>query len=303
MTDVQTGRQQRKARSPKPDRPSIGVIRRKRRRIPAAFRTPLGVLGSFIIVFWLVVVIFAPVIAPFDPLALDFAPYLPPNSVNLFGTDDIGRDYFSRVIVGSQISISLSLLLVCLSMLTGSAIGLVAGFFGRWIDEVIMRITDLFMSFPTVILAMITAAALGPSLFNSVIAALIVSWPVYARLVRSMVLSLRGSDFVAVSRLLGHSPGRIIVRDVVPNVVSPTLIMATLDVGTATLLLSGLSFLGLGAKPPTPEWGSMISYALHNFDKWWLGLFPGLAIFTVVVAFNIVGDLLRDYFDPEAGRL
>ncbi|MDR3069697.1 MAG: ABC transporter permease [Propionibacteriaceae bacterium] len=273
------------------------------KRIPAQIRTPLGVIAVTVALTWLVVAIFAPYLSPYDPVSQEFAPYLEPNSVNFFGTDDIGRDYFSRVVSGSRISISLSLLLVFMSMIVGSLIGLVAGFFGGWIDEVIMRLTDLFMSFPTVILAMIVAAALGASLFNSVLAALVVSWPVYARLTRSMVLSLRQSNFVSAARLMGHSSGRIMLRDIVPNTISSTLIMASLDIGTATLLLSGLSFLGLGAKPPTPEWGSMISYALHSFDKWWLGLFPGLAIFSVVVAFNIIGDLLRDQLDPEVQRL
>lgn len=275
----------------------------RRRRIPAAFRTPLGVIAAVIAAAWILTAIFAPWLAPYDPLAQDFTPFLAPSSDHWFGTDEIGRDYFSRVIVGSRVSISLAFLLVALSIAVGSFFGIVAGFFGRRLDELIMRITDLFMSFPTVILAMITAAALGPSLFNSVLAALVVSWPLYARLTRSLVLGLRQADYVSAARLLGHSPGRIMARDILPNIVSPTLIMGTLDIGTATLLLSGLSFLGLGAKPPTPEWGSMVSFALHSFDKWWLGFFPGLAIFTVVVAFNIIGDLLRDQLDPQVAKL
>jgi peptide/nickel transport system permease protein len=275
----------------------------RRRRLPAAFRTPLGAVALALIAIWLVVAVCAPLIAPYDPLKQDFSPYLPPSSAHWFGTDDVGRDYFSRVVYGSRISITLSLLLVTLSMTLGSVIGLVAGFFGRWVDEAIMRVTDLFMSFPTVILAMIIGAALGPSLANSVIAALLVSWPLYARLTRSMVLNLRQTDYVAASRLLGQSPVRVMVADIVPNTISSTLIMASLDIGTATLLLAGLSFLGLGATPPTPEWGSMISYALHSMGNWWLGLFPGLAIFSVVVACNILGDLLRDQLDPEVAKL
>jgi peptide/nickel transport system permease protein len=280
-----------------------GRLKPRRRRIPAAFRTPLGVTATLVVAVWLIVALFAPASAPFDPLKQQFSPYLAPNSVNWFGTDDVGRDYFSRVVHGSRISIALSLVLVALSMTLGSVIGLVAGFFGRWADEVIMRVTDLFMSFPTVILAMIIGAALGPSLANSVLAALLVSWPLYARLTRSMVLNLRQTDYVSASRLLGHSPARVMFGDIVPNTISPTLIMASLDIGTATLLLAGLSFLGLGATPPTPEWGSMISYALHSLQSWWLALFPGLAIFSVVVACNIIGDLLRDQLDPEVAKL
>jgi peptide/nickel transport system permease protein len=178
----------------------------------------------------------------------------------------------------------------------------VAGFFGRWVDEVIMRFTDLVMAFPTVILAMVTTVALGGSLFNAVVAALIVAWPPYARVVRSMVLSLRGSDFVASGRLLGFSPFRSMRTDILPNVAGPTLVMASLDIGTAALLLSGLSFLGLGAKPPTAEWGLMISDAVTRLECWWLGVFPGLALFTVVIAFNFLGDALRDHLDPGSDR-
>jgi peptide/nickel transport system permease protein len=220
----------------------------------------------------------------------------------LLGTDELGRDVLSRILAGAKVTIGLALLLVCMSMLVGSILGLIAGFFGRWVDEAIMRFTDLVLAFPTVILAMVTAAALGASLFNAVLAALVVSWPPYARVVRSMVLSLRGGDFVASGYLLGFSSARSIRVDIVPNVAGPTLVMATLDIGTAALLLSGLSFLGLGAKPPTPEWGSMVGSAVQNYDKWWLGVFPGLAILTVVIAFNFIGDALRDAFDPGVGE-
>jgi peptide/nickel transport system permease protein len=214
------------------------------------------------------------------------------------GTDELGRDLLSRILAGARVTIGLSLLLVCLSMLIGSLLGLLAGFFGRWVGETIMRFTDLVLAFPTVILAMVTAAALGASLFNAVLAALVVSWPPYARVVRSIVMGLRENEFVASGRLLGFSSVRSMRVDILPNTVGPVLVMASLDIGTAALLLSGLSFLGLGAKPPTPEWGSMVSSAVAHFDKWWLGVFPGLAILTVVIAFNFIGDALRDALDP-----
>jgi len=241
-------------------------------------------------------------VAPFDPLAQDLPRFAPPGAETWLGTDDLGRDVFSRILAGARVTIALALLLVCMSMLLGSLLGLVAGFFGRWVDETIMRFTDLVLAFPTVILAMVTAAALGASMFNAVLAALVVSWPPYARVVRSMVLSLRGGDYVASGRLLGFTAARSIRTDILPNVAGPTLVMATLDIGTAALLLSGLSFLGLGTKPPTPEWGSMIGAAVDNFDKWWLGLFPGLALLSVVMAFNIIGDALRDGLDPGVAK-
>ncbi|MDR0784102.1 MAG: ABC transporter permease [Propionibacteriaceae bacterium] len=272
-------------------------------KIPRELRTVVGGFACLVAIFWILVCIFGGALVPHDPLAQDLPRFLAPGRGNWFGTDELGRDEFSRIFVGARVSIALPLLLVGMSMTVGTIVGIIAGFFGRWVDEVLMRITDLVLSFPTVILAMATAAALGASLFNAVAAALIVSWPPYARVVRSMVLSLRGSNFVSSGRLLGFSPLKSMRLDILPNVRGPILVMASLDIGTATLLLAGLSFLGLGAKPPLPEWGSMISAAVVNFDKWWLGVFPGLAILTVVMAFNFIGDALRDAFDPEAVRV
>ncbi|MDR0488433.1 MAG: ABC transporter permease [Propionibacteriaceae bacterium] len=279
--------------------PRRSLTRRIWRKIPREIRMPVGAIAVFIAFGWIVICIIGPSIVPFDPLAQSLPRFQPPGSQTWFGTDELGRDLFSRVIVGARVTIALALLLVIASMIIGSLIGLIAGFFGRWVDEVLMRMTDVVLAFPTVILAMVTAAALGASLFNAVLAALIVSWPPYARVVRSMVLSLRNADFVSSGRLLGFSPLKSIRLDVLPNVGGPTLVLASLDIGNAALLLSGLSFLGLGAKPPTPEWGSMISAAVVNFDKWWLGWFPGLAILTVVISFNFLGDALRDTFDTE----
>jgi peptide/nickel transport system permease protein len=221
----------------------------------------------------------------------------------VLGTDALGRDVLSRLLAGARVTIPLALLLVALSVVVGSLVGAVAGFFGRWVDEALMRLTDLVMAFPTVILAMVVAAALGASLFNAVLAALVVSWPSYARLTRGLVLSLRSQPYVLSGQLLGSSPWRSLRRDIAPNVVGPVLVLASLDIGTAILLLSGLSFLGLGAKPPTAEWGSMVASAIGNFDQWWLGVFPGMAILTVVVAFNFVGDALRDALDPRSQTL
>jgi peptide/nickel transport system permease protein len=243
--------------------------------------------------------VLGPVLWPYDPLAQDFTRLEAPSGAHWFGTDELGRDVFTRVLAGAQVTMPLAMLLVGLSVLIGGVLGLAAGFFGRWVDETVMRLTDLVMAFPTVILAMVVAASLGASLLNAVLAALVVSWPAYARVTRGLVVGIRGADYVLADRLLGFSPLRSLATDIVPMVTGPVLILASLDIGTATLLLSGLSFLGLGAKPPTAEWGSMVATAIQNFDSWWMGVFPGLAILTVVMAFNFLGDALRDALDPR----
>ncbi len=276
--------------------------KKRRRIIPRAWRTPLAVVGTVIALAWIVVAIIAPWIVPHDPLAQDMARLQPPSAEAIMGTDTNGRDVFSRLITGAQTTIPLALMLVVCAMVVGTIVGAAAGYLGGWVDEVLMRITDMVMAFPTVILAMVIAASLGPSIMNAVIAGIIVAWPPYARITRSLVLSLRTQNYVVAGRLLGYSPIRSLVRDVLPNIAGPVLVLASLDIGTAILLLSGLSFLGLGAQPPTPEWGAMISAAMQNTDAWWLGVFPGLAILSVVMAFNFIGDSLRDALDPLAAR-
>jgi peptide/nickel transport system permease protein len=196
----------------------------------------------------------------------------------------------------------MAVLLVTAAGTIGSVLGAIAGYFGGWVDEIIMRLVDLFFAFPTIILAMAIAAALGPDLQNAVLAIVVVSWPTYARVVRGLVLSHRDSDYVRAARLLGSSSRRTLVRDVMPNVVGPVLVLATLELGNAVLLLAGLSFLGLGARPPSPEWGAIVSEGSRTFDRWWVGTFPGLAILSVVMAFNFLGDTLRDALDPRTAR-
>ncbi|OLT03371.1 D-ala-D-ala transporter subunit [Pseudonocardia sp. CNS-004] len=267
-------------------------------------RTPLGVTGAAVALVWIVVAVLGPALWPYDPLIQDFPRLDAPSAAHWFGTDELGRDVFTRVLAGARVTMPLAVLLVGLSVAIGGVLGLAAGFFGRWVGETVMRLTDLVMAFPTVILAMVVAASLGASLLNAVLAALVVSWPAYARVTRGLVVGIREADYVLADRLLGFSPLRSLRTDIVPMVTGPVLILASLDIGTATLLLSGLSFLGLGAKPPTAEWGSMVAAAIQNFDSWWLGVFPGLAILTVVMAFNFLGDALRDALDPRtAGEL
>ena len=277
---------------------------KKRRRplLPPTWRRPMAIVGAAVIVLWFLIAIFAPLIAPYDPLAQDFARLAPPSAAHWFGTDVLGRDVLSRTLYGARVSLPLSLVLVVASLLIGSILGAVAGYFGRAADEIIMRFSDLVFAFPTIILAMIVAASLGPSLVNAVIALLLVSWPNYTRVMRSLVLSARSQEYVVAGRLLGAGPLRSLGRDVLPNVAAPVLVLATLDFGNAILLLSGLSFLGLGATPPTAEWGAMVSDGVQQFSSWWIAAFPGLAIFTVVVGFNFVGDALRDALDPRTAE-
>ncbi|MDQ4214789.1 ABC transporter permease [Microbacterium capsulatum] len=282
--------------------PSKFASKRRRPWLPRAWRTPLALVGTVIALAWIVVAILAPWIAPHDPLAQNLPRLAPPSADAIMGTDVNGRDVFSRLLVGAQTTIPLALMLVVCAMIVGTIVGAVAGYLGGWVDEVLMRITDMVMAFPTVILAMVIAASLGPSIMNAVIAGIIVAWPPYARITRSLVLGLRTQNYVIAGRLLGSSPIRSLARDVLPNIAGPVLVLASLDIGTAILLLSGLSFLGLGAQPPTPEWGTMIAAAMQNTSAWWLGLFPGLAILSIVMAFNFIGDSLRDALDPLAAR-
>jgi peptide/nickel transport system permease protein len=269
---------------------------------PPALRQPLALVGATIAALWLLVAVFAPLVAPYDPLEQSFAAFESPSADHPFGTDELGRDVFSRVVYGARISLPLGLLLVVLASSIGTVVGALAGYFRGWVDGAVMRTADLVFAFPAIILAMVVTAALGRGLTNAVLALVIVAWPSYARVVRSLVLSVGDSEYVWATRLLGSSARRALVREVLPNVLGPVLVLATLDVGNAILLLSGLSFLGLGAQPPAAEWGSMVASGTQNFQFWWIGTFPGLAIFTAVLAFNFVGDSLRDVFDPRTAR-
>jgi peptide/nickel transport system permease protein len=271
------------------------------RRIHPGLRQPLAIAGAAIAVAWVLIAVFAPLIAPADPLAQTFTPSLGPSWQHLFGTDELGRDVLSRVVYGARVTIPIGILVVVLAATVGGIIGAIAGYFRGPLDGLCMRTTDLVFAFPPIILAMVVAAVLGRSLQNAAIAIVIVAWPPYARIVRGLVLSVGDTEYVQSARLLGASARRALVRDVLPNVAGPVLVLMTLDLATAILLLSGLSFLGLGAQPPQAEWGSMVSDGTQYFQWWWMGTFPGLAIFTVVLAFNFLGDSLRDVFDPRSG--
>lgn len=270
------------------------------RRIPGAWRQPLTVIGIVLVTCWLVIALLAPWISPYDPLAQSAALYRPPSGAHLLGTDELGRDVLSRVLWGARISIPLAILLVGLAFTIGGVLGGLAGYLGGWVDELVMRAADFVFAVPTILLAMAVVAALGPGLFHAVLAVVLVSWPGHARVMRGLVRTTMQSEYVAVGRLLGSPTYRALAVDVLPNVAGPIIVLAALETGNAILLLSALSFLGLGARPPAAEWGSMVSTGAQHFEAWWIGVFPGLAIVTVVLAFNFLGDSLRDAFDPKA---
>ena len=270
------------------------------RRIPGAWRQPVTIFGLLIAAFWFVIAVVAPLVAPQDPLAQGVALYQAPSAAHLMGTDELGRDVFSRVLWGARVSIPLAMLLVALAFTIGGTLGGLAGYLGGWVDEVVMRGADFVFAVPTILLAMAVVAALGPGLFHAVLAVVLVSWPGHARVVRGLVRTTMQSEYVAVGRLLGSPTHRALVVDVLPNIAGPVIVLAALEIGSAILLLSALSFLGLGARPPTAEWGSMVSTGAQHFQAWWIGVFPGFAIVSVVLAFNLLGDSLRDAFDPRA---
>jgi peptide/nickel transport system permease protein len=218
------------------------------------------------------------------------------------GSDELGRDIFSRVLYGGRITIPAALAVVLIDSIIGTIIGGLAGYIGGIWDEILMRLTELFMAFPTIILAMAVTAALGPDIYNAVLALIIVRWPSYARLARGLILEAKNEEYVEATRSLGATDGYILVRTLLPNTVAPALIYASLDIGNAILLFAGLSFLGLGPEPASPEWGRMVSIGIDFFDQWWMWLFPGLAIASLVMAFNFLGDRLRDVLDPRSRK-
>lgn len=257
-------------------------------------------LGLFICIMWFLVAIFAPLLITHSTTAQDLSiRYLPPSLAHLFGTDELGRDVFSRVIYGSRISLTAGIITVVSALAFGMLYGGIAGYKGGLVDETMMRFSELIMAFPPLILAMVIAAALGPSIINSVIAMAVIWWPNYARLMRSLVISLKESEYVIASKVMGASHIRVLFMEITPNSLGPLLVMATLDLGNAILMFSGLSFLGLGTQPPTPEWGSMVSDGAKVIQNWWVSTFPGLAIFSISIGANFVGDGLRDFLDPK----
>jgi peptide/nickel transport system permease protein len=266
-------------------------------------RNPVVIVGLVVVIGWILLAVLAPTLAPQDPLAQNVANRLQaPNASSWMGTDELGRDVFSRVLYGGRITIPAALTVVVIVSIIGSLAGAIAGYLGGMWDELLMRTTELFMSFPTIILAMAVTAALGADIRNAVLALIIVRWPSYSRLTRGLILEAKSQEYVEASRSLGAGHVRILTRTLLPNAISPALVYASLDVGNAILLFAGLSFLGLGPEPSSPEWGRMVSIGIDFFDQWWMWLFPGMAIASLVMAFNFIGDGMRDILDPRTRK-
>lgn len=264
-------------------------------------RSIVGRIGGGLVTVFLVVTAVAPWLAPYDPVTPDFAEVLsPPSWRHPFGTDDIGRDIFSRVLHGSRVSLEAGLFTVALALTVGLPLGLVAGFFGGRLDNLIMRGIEVILSFPTLVLALGITAVLGPKLIHALFAIGIVFVPHFARLIRAQVLTVRENDFVAAARALGASDVRVMGQHVLPNCLAPILVQSSFSIAFAILAEAALSFLGLGTQPPTPSWGIMLSMGRGYLEQApWLGAFPGLAIFVTVLGFNLLGDGIRDALDPR----
>jgi len=265
------------------------------------FRNPLSLVGIVIILGLCILALLAPYIAPHDPYATDPINKLqPPSKRNLMGTDGLGRDVWSRVLYGTRISLWIAFLILIISGTLGTVIGIISAYLGGFWDNVLMRITDIFMAFPQLILAMAVAAALGPSLTNVVLAISFGAWTVFARLARSRAIAVVQEDFVEAARACGAGHFRLLFVHILPLALSPVIIQGTLSMGGIILTAAGLGFLGFGAQPPSPEWGLMVSEG-RNFmpHAWWVSTFPGLAIMITVLGFNLLGDGIRDILDPR----
>jgi peptide/nickel transport system permease protein len=268
-------------------------------------RNRLALLGLGLVAALVVLAALAGVLAPYDPTVGELATerLLAPSSAHWFGTDDQGRDILSRLLHGSRITLYVVTLVAVLAAPVGLLVGTAAGYAGGWVDAVLMRITDIFLAFPKLILALAFVAALGPGIENAVLAIAITSWPPYARIARAETLSIARADYIAAVRLIGASPARIVLRHIVPLCLPSVIVRVTLDMAGIILTAAGLGFLGLGAQPPMPEWGAMIAAGRqYVLDQWWVAAAPGAAIFTVSLAFNLLGDGLRDALDPKAAE-
>jgi peptide/nickel transport system permease protein len=266
-------------------------------------RYGLPSLGLAIIVTWMIVAILAPYLIGYPPDLVDVAIRLqPPSWSHWLGTDLLGRDVLTRLLFGSRISLFTGIVVVVVAAVFGTLVGGIAAYARGKTEEIVMRITDLVLCFPPIILALAIAAALGIGATNTIIAMLVVWWPKFARLARSMIIVQRSQEYVEAAVVVGLKPSRILIRHIMPNSIGPLIVLVTLDVGNAIITFAGLSFLGLGVVPPTPEWGSMVSEGRELIEQWWVAAFPGLAILSIVLGFNFLGDGVRDWLDPKSRR-
>ena len=282
-------------------------LKRFRESLYLLSRNKLSLLALIILVLLALIAILAPYIAPYPEDFADAAhmseSLLPPSAQHWMGTDELGRDIFSRVLYGARVSLRAALCAVGLSLVIGIPLGAIAGSFGGWVDNVIMRITDVFLSFPPLLLAIAMVALMGSSLNNAVLAISLSWWPWYTRLVRGQAISVKERKFVQAAESIGTFRMKIIFKHIIPNCISPVIVQASMDIGGVILTVASLSFLGLGAQLPTPEWGLMISTGRRFFpDSWWYCIFPGLAIFITVLCFNLLGDAIREILDPKTRK-
>ena len=264
----------------------------------------LAMIGLLIILVLLFIAAFAPLLAPYSPVIGDLknARLLPPGEAHWLGTDDLGRDILSRILYGSRLTLLVITLVAVIAAPIGLLVGTVAGYAGGWTDAILMRITDIFLAFPKLVLALAFVAALGPGIENAILAIAITSWPPYARIARAETMTVRNSDYIAAVQLMGASPMRIVLLHIMPLCISSLIVRVTLDMAGIILTAAGLGFLGLGAQPPLPEWGAMIASGRRFIlDQWWVAAAPGAAILIVSLGFNLLGDGLRDALDPRGG--
>jgi len=287
--------------------PQVENTRTFRHALGVIVRDPLSLASTIVIILFILMALFAYQVAPHpdEGAGKTNVPnsMLAPSWEHPFGTDLLGRDMLSRVIIGAQPALIVPIGVVLFAVLIGAPLGAIAGYKGGWVDEVIMRITDLFLAFPSLLLAMAIASALGRGLDKAAIALVVSWWPWYTRLTRGVTISLKERYFVEAAQAVGVNDWVIILRHILPNTISPVLVQATVDLGTVILAMGGLAFLGLGTQPPAPDWGLMVSDGrTYILNQWWIATFPGIAIFVVVLAFNLLGDTLRDIFDPRQYR-
>jgi peptide/nickel transport system permease protein len=290
---------------PPPAGPEPGARAQRLKRAWRRFSLNRGaVVGAVILVLFVFTALLAPWLAPYSPTDQHLAVRLsPPSWTHWLGTDDLGRDLLSRLVFGTQVSLRVGVIAVALALVGGTALGLLAGYKGDRTDEAVMRCLDVLLAFPSILLAILVVAILGPSLENAIVAIAVVNIPVYARLVRAAVMGLKHQEFIEAARASGAGHWRIVWHHILPNCLTPITVQATLGIGTAILETAGLSFLGLGAQPPTPEWGTMLNDARPYIrDAWWIITFPGVAIIVTVLGFNLLGDGLRDMLDPKGRR-
>jgi peptide/nickel transport system permease protein len=280
-------------------RPSILTLSREATRRRGRVNIAL-IVGVVVVGAWVFVAAFAPWLAPHSPTDLDVMNRLePPGATHLFGTDEAGRDNFSRVLYGARITVPIAFTVILLASLFGAGVGAVAGYIGGHVDEVLMRVVDIVLAFPPIVLAMAITATLGAGLRNAMFAILLVSWPEFSRLMRGQVLAIKENDYVIAARALGASGFRVVLIHILPNAFPPIVVKGSLDIGNTIIFIAALSFIGLGAVPPAPEWGAMIAAGQSKFEYWWAATFPGLAILSIVLGFNFLGDGLQDWLNPR----